>query len=161
VLPGPSAVVTALVASALPAERWRFAGFLPRRKEELRRELEAGGGETLVAFESPRRLAATLALLAEVDPERRLAVCRELTKLHEEVVRGTAAELARRFAAGARGEIVLVVGAAPARAAGEAELGRGRDAVERLVEAGAKRRAAAAVVSGLTGMPANRLYRAK
>jgi 16S rRNA (cytidine1402-2'-O)-methyltransferase len=159
VLPGPSAVVTALVASALPAERWRFVGFLPKPKGQLRRELEASGGETLVAFESPRRLPATLALLAEIDPERPAAVCRELTKLHEEVARGTAAELAKRFADGARGEIVLVVGAAGERAAGETELVRARDAVERLVEAGAKRRAAAAVVSSLTGLPANRVYR--
>jgi 16S rRNA (cytidine1402-2'-O)-methyltransferase len=161
VLPGPSAVVTALVASDLPAERWRFVGFLPRRKQELRRLVEALGEETLVAFESPKRLAATLALLAEIDPERPAAVCRELTKLHEEVARGPAAELARRFAEGARGEIVLVVGPAAERAAGDADLAAGLDAVERLVEAGAKRRAAAAVVSGLTGIPANRLYRAK
>ena len=161
VLPGPTAVVTALIASALPADRWRFVGFLPRRNQELRRTLETQGEETLVAFESPKRLAATLALLAEIDPERPAAVCRELTKLHEEVARGSAAELARRFAEGARGEIVLVVGPAAERAAGEAELAAGRDAVERLVAAGAKRRAAAAVVGGLTGISANRLYRAK
>src|SRR4051794_40669079 len=114
VLPGPSAAVTALVASGLPAERWRFAGFLPRRAAELRGELERGDGETLVAYESPRRLAATLQVLAELDPERPAAVCRELTKLHEEVVRGSAAELAERFAAGTRGEVVLVVGPAAA-----------------------------------------------
>src|SRR5207244_3450227 len=84
VLPGPSAVVTAIVASGLPAERWRFVGFLPRKREALRQELE-GGGETLVAFESPRRLGTTLALLAELDSGRPVAVCRELTKLHEEV----------------------------------------------------------------------------
>jgi 16S rRNA (cytidine1402-2'-O)-methyltransferase len=112
VLPGPSAAVTALVASGLPAERWRFAGFLPRREGELRRALEEGAGETLVAYESPRRVAATLRVLAELDPARPVAVCRELTKLHEEVVRGSAAELAARFAEGARGEVVLVVGPA-------------------------------------------------
>ena len=93
VLPGPSAVVTALVASALPVDRWRFAGFLPRKAGELRAELERGE-ETLVAFESPGRLPKTLALLAELDPERPVAVCRELTKLHEEVVRGAAGEVA-------------------------------------------------------------------
>jgi 16S rRNA (cytidine1402-2'-O)-methyltransferase len=156
VLPGPSAVVTALVASGLPAERWRFAGFLPRKEGELRAELERGD-ETLVAFESPGRLARTLRVAAEVDPERPVAVCRELTKLHEEVVRGTAREVAQRFADGARGEIVLVVGAsgeAPSEAAPALE------AVEELVAAGARRRAAAKVVSGLTGIPANRLYRA-
>ena len=159
VLPGPSAVLTALVASALPAERWCFTGFLPRRKGELRRALEPGN-ETLVAFESPRRLPATLALLSEIDPKRPVAVCRELTKLHEEVVRGSAAEVAERFTAGARGEIVLVVGPREAAAADETHLGPARQAVERLVEAGARRRAAAAIVGGLTGLPANRLYRA-
>jgi 16S rRNA (cytidine1402-2'-O)-methyltransferase len=155
VLPGPSAAITALVASGLPAERWRFAGFLPRRAGELRRELERPGEETLVAYESPRRLAGTLATLAEIDPRRPVAVCRELTKLHEEVVRGTAAEVAERFAGGTRGEVVLVVGAA---AAVESDIGPAREAVERLVEAGARRRAAASVVASLTGIAANKLY---
>jgi len=157
VLPGPSAAVTALVASGLPAERWRFTGFLPRREGELRRALEAGASDTLVAYESPRRLGATLRVLAELDPARPAAVCRELTKLHEEVVRGRAAELAERFAEATRGEVVLVVGPA----AGEepkADPVAAREAVERLVEAGAKRRAAAAVVASLTGVPANKLY---
>ncbi len=156
VLPGPTAVVTALVASGLPAERFRFTGFLPRRKGELRRELERAG-ETLVAFESPNRLPATLALIAELEPERPLAVCRELTKLHEEVARGSAAEFARRFARGTRGEVVLVVGTA--EPGPKAELAPALAAVERLVEAGARRRAAAQVVASLTGLPANRLYR--
>ena len=75
VLPGPSAVVTALVASGLPAESWRFVGFLPRRRRELE-QLLAGAGETIVAFESPRRLAGTLGLLEESDPGRPAAVCR-------------------------------------------------------------------------------------
>ena len=105
---------TALVASGLPGARWRFAGFLPRKRGELR-ELLAGARETLVAYESPRRLPATLALLAEIDPARPVAVCRELTKLHEEVVRGTAAEVAARFGSGeVRGEVTLVLGAAAA-----------------------------------------------
>src|SRR3984957_17162247 len=95
VLPGPSAVLAALVASALPSDRWRFAGFLPRRRAELERVF--AGPETLVAFESPRRVASSLGLLAELDPQRPVAVCRELTKLHEEVVRGTAAQLAARY----------------------------------------------------------------
>src|SRR5262249_26365902 len=112
VLPGPSAVVTALVASGLPAERWLFAGFLPRKRVELE-DLLMHAGETLVAFESPRRLAATLRLLAARDPERPLAVCRELTKRHEEISRGSAGELAARYGTGAtRGEVVLVIGAA-------------------------------------------------
>src|SRR5947209_7886627 len=107
VLPGPSAVITALVASGIASDRWRFAGFLPRaRAAMLATVLESS--ETLVAFESPRRLQATLELLAEHDPTRELAVCRELTKLHEEVRRGRAAELARHFAGQrVRGEVVL------------------------------------------------------
>ena len=158
VLPGPSAVLTALVASGLPSERWHFAGFLPRKKGELRELL--AGEETLVAFESPRRLAATLATLAELDPERPAAVCRELTKVHEEVVRGSAAELAERYAgAEVKGEIVLVAGPAKAAEGGE-PTADALAAVEKLVAAGAKPRAAAAVVAGLTGTTANRLYRA-
>src|SRR5438067_6140034 len=88
VLPGPSAALAALVASALPADVWRFVGFLPRQRSALVEVF--GSPETVVAFESPQRLAASLAVLAELDPERPVAVCRELTKLHEEVVRGTA-----------------------------------------------------------------------
>jgi 16S rRNA (cytidine1402-2'-O)-methyltransferase len=157
VLPGPSAAIAALVASALPAARWRFAGFLPRKRTEL--EQAFGGPETLVAFESPRRVAASLAVLAELDPERPVAVCRELTKLHEEVVRGSAGELAERYASEPpRGEVVLVVGAAPA--SNEADMAPAVDALKRLVDAGAKPRPAAAVVAELTGVPANALYRA-
>ena len=77
VLPGPSAALSALVASALPAERWQFVGFLPRKRSELAAVLRTP--ETVVAFESPRRVGATLALLAESDPARRVAVCRELS----------------------------------------------------------------------------------
>jgi 16S rRNA (cytidine1402-2'-O)-methyltransferase len=156
VLPGPSATVTALVASGLPAGRWCFTGFLPRRAGELRALLD-GATETLVAFESPRRLAATLAVLAEADPARRVAVCRELTKLHEEVVRGTAAELAERFArTPVRGEIVLVIeGAEAAGVERESALRALRD----LVAAGARPRPAASAVARLTGLGANELYR--
>ena len=156
VLPGPSAVLAALVASALPAETWRFVGFLPRKRSELVAALSAP--ETVVAFESPRRLAATLAVLAELDGARPAAVCRELTKVHEEVVRGTAAELAAHFGeAEPRGEIVLVVGGA-AREEGDVEAATA--ALARLVAAGAKPRAAAGVVAELTGTSANALYRA-
>ena len=159
VLPGPSAALAALVASALPADRWRFAGYLPRREHELRPVLSEPGG-TLVAFESPHRLAATLATLATLDPERSVAVCRELTKVHEEVVRGTARELAEHYVdEPPRGEVVLVVGAPVARPAGDAAPA-GVESLARLVEAGARPRAAAAVVAELTGESANRLYRA-
>lgn len=157
VLPGPSAALTALVASGLPATTWRFVGFLPRKAGELA-ELFRGAGETLVAFESPRRLAASLAALAAVDEARAVAVCRELTKLHEEIVRGTAGELASRYASEEpRGEIVVVVGAAEPEGA---ELGPALEALVRLVDAGAKARPAAGVVSDLTGVPANALYKA-
>jgi 16S rRNA (cytidine1402-2'-O)-methyltransferase len=159
VLPGPSAALAALVASALPSDRWRFAGFLPRKKGELRRALAEPGG-TLVAFEAPGRVPATLKVLAELDPDRDVAVCRELTKVHEEVVRGRAAELAERYAdAPPKGEVVLVIGAAPEREADEVDEAA-LDAVAKLVDAGAKPRTAAAVVAELTGGSANVLYRA-
>jgi 16S rRNA (cytidine1402-2'-O)-methyltransferase len=160
VLPGPSAVPTALVASGLPAERWRFVGFLPRKRAERERLLERTE-ETLVAFESPRRLAVTLEQLAGFDPDRPLAVCRELTKLHEEVRRGTAAELAEYYAENVpRGEVVLVVGAAGS-GSGSAPPGKDADALavlRELVDAGARARPAAKVVAKLTGVSANELY---
>jgi 16S rRNA (cytidine1402-2'-O)-methyltransferase len=157
VLPGPSAAITALVASGLPADEWHFHGFLPRKKGDLRRVLTEPGG-TLVAFESPRRVAATLALLAELDPDREVAVCRELTKAHEEVVRGSAAELAARYQdAPPKGEVVLVLGP-PSESRDSPELPAGLDALRRLVDAGAHPRKAAAVVAELTGGSANRLY---
>jgi 16S rRNA (cytidine1402-2'-O)-methyltransferase len=157
VLPGPSAALSALVASALPADRWRFVGFLPRKRGELEQLFDST--ETLVAFESPRRLAATLAVLADRDPARAVAVCRELTKIHEEVVRADARSLAERYAAQPpRGEIVLVV--APATAGPAGELDTAVAALQRLVDAGAKPRPAAGVVAELTGLSANTLYRA-
>ncbi len=156
VLPGPSAALAALVASALPADRWRFAGFLPRKRTELERAF--GFTETLVAFESPRRVATSLATLAGLDPERPVAVCRELTKVHEEVVRGTASELAARYASvPPKGEVVLVVGPAPE---GVGDLATGVQALRRLIESGAKPRTAATVVAELTGTGANALYKA-
>jgi 16S rRNA (cytidine1402-2'-O)-methyltransferase len=156
VLPGPSAALAAVVASGLPAETWRFVGFLPRKRGELEAVFRVP--ETLVAFESPRRVGASLAVLAAVDADRPVAVCRELTKLHEEVVRGSAAELAARYAdAEVRGEVVLVVGPAAEEAAA---LEVGVAALRRLVDAGARSRPAAGVVAELTGLSANALYRA-
>jgi 16S rRNA (cytidine1402-2'-O)-methyltransferase len=158
VLPGPSAVETALVASGLAAGGFRFLGFLPRAsraREELWAELR-GSPVPAVAFESPQRLPATLASLAAALPDRRVAVCRELTKRFEEVVRGTAAEVADRFAAPPKGEITLVV----AGGQGEAiDVSAALAAVGELVAAGAPRRAAADVVSRLTGVARNALYR--
>jgi 16S rRNA (cytidine1402-2'-O)-methyltransferase len=155
VLPGPSAVTTALIASGLPPNRWRFEGFLPRRAGELERVLS--GGETVVAFESPRRLPDSLAALATLAPERPAAVCRELTKLHEEVARGTLSELARRFREDVKGEIVLVIGASDSASASP-DTAFAVDALRRLVQAGARPRAAASVVAALTGTRANDLY---
>ena len=160
VLPGASAVETALVASGLASDRYQFVGYLPRRAGELRvlaESLESWDG-TVVAFESPRRLPASLRVLAEVLAGRPAAVCRELTKRFEEVVRGPVEELAERFAEPPRGEITLVLG--PAEAPGP----RGTDDVARaavadLVAAGAPRRTAAEVVSRLTRTPRNALYR--
>jgi 16S rRNA (cytidine1402-2'-O)-methyltransferase len=128
VLPGPSAPITALVASGLPADTAVFFGFLPRKGKERTELLAriAGEGSTFVLFESPHRLAKTLQALPAKTP---VAVCRELTKLHEEVFRGTAAEAARRFSGGTKGEIVLVVrggtGAEPADLEEAVELARG------------------------------------
>lgn len=160
VLPGPSAVTTALVASGLPAHRWRFEGFLPRRAGELERVLQAP--ETVVAFESPRRLPDSLAALASMAPDRQAAVCRELSKLHEEIARGTLAELARQFRSDVRGEIVVVLGAAAAAdpAQGGADAAFAVDALRRLVQSGARPRAAAQVVAALTGTRPNELYTA-
>lgn len=157
VLPGPSAVETALVASGFEAERYQFIGFLPRTPAQL----EALWGElaqwrhTLVAFESPQRLARSLASLAEALPERPVAVCRELTKRFEEVVRGSAAEVGERFAGRTKGEITLIVGPGLATDVGDDSA---LEAVEELLAAGTPRRAATDVVSRLTGVPKNKLY---
>jgi 16S rRNA (cytidine1402-2'-O)-methyltransferase len=157
VLPGPSAAETALVASGFAAERYQFVGFLPRGAKALR----ALWGELarwpypVVAFESPRRLPATLRSLAETDPDRPVAVCRELTKKFEEVVRGRAVEVAGRFAEAPKGEITLVLG--PSTACGDAD--EPVEAVAELVAAGVPRRQAADVVARLTGASRNELYR--
>jgi 16S rRNA (cytidine1402-2'-O)-methyltransferase len=158
VLPGPSAVETALVASGLVGERYQFLGYLPRGKKalaELWVEL-AAWPYPAVAFESPQRLPATLHSLAAASPDRPVAVCRELTKRFEEIVRGTAAEVASRFAEPPKGEITLVLGQAEtARAAGEDEASA---AVAELVAAGVPRRQAVDVVARLARTSRNALY---
>ena len=157
VLPGPSAVETALVASGLIGGQYQFLGYLPRGE----RALTELGGElarrpwAVVAFESPQRLPRSLRVLARVVPTRPAAVCRELTKRFEEVARGTVAELAERFPEVARGEVTLVLG----EAAVSPDDGGAEEAVAELVEAGLSRRRAAEVVSKLTGVARNRLYR--
>ena len=159
VLPGPSAVETALAASGFELERYQFCGYLPRGAKAL-----AGLWDELsswphaaVAFESPQRLPAALASLAAAMPDRPAAVCRELTKAFEEVVRGTARDVAARFESPPKGEITLVVG--PAAPRGGVPEQAGLAAVSELVAAGVPRRQAAELVSRLTGTARNRLYR--
>jgi 16S rRNA (cytidine1402-2'-O)-methyltransferase len=160
VLPGPSAVETSLVASGLVGERYTFLGYLPRTTRGLERlwdELRTWRWPA-VAFESPRRLPVTLASLAAAQPERPVAVCRELTKRFEEVVRGSAQEVAERFHTAPKGEVTLVVGAAPS-ARGDVDEAVALEAVGDLVAAGTPRRVAADVVSRLTAVSRNKLYR--
>ena len=156
VLPGASAVEAALVASGLVAERYQFVGYLPRGQKAIAdfwQELSRWPWP-VVAFESPQRLPRTLRSLAAAMPERRAAVCRELTKAFEEVARGTADELATRFAEPPKGEIVLVLGASEI----VVDKVAGADAVVELVGAGVPRRQAAAVVARLTGASRNALF---
>jgi 16S rRNA (cytidine1402-2'-O)-methyltransferase len=158
VLPGPSAVETALVASGFGTDRFQFLGYLPRREGERKAlwdELSRWPWAA-VAFESPRRLAGTLASLAESSPERPVALCRELTKRFEEVARGSARELAERFSEGVKGEVTVVIG--PTGVEPEVDEGHAAAAVAELVADGVPRRSAADVVSRLTGVPRNRLY---
>jgi 16S rRNA (cytidine1402-2'-O)-methyltransferase len=159
VLPGASAVETALVVSGLAGEQYRFLGWLPRRRAELEtlwRSL-AAWPHPAVAFESPRRLSASLESLAAADAERHVAVCRELTKRFEEVARGTAAELAARFTEPPKGEITIVLGAASSVTKTTDDAQR---AVASLVAAGTPRRLAVDTVAALAGVSRNELYRA-
>jgi 16S rRNA (cytidine1402-2'-O)-methyltransferase len=177
VLPGASAIPTALVLSGLSSDRFAFVGFLARGKAKLLEQLARfeGTGATLVAFESPRRIEASLAAIAERWPERPLVVCRELTKIHEEAIRGMAVEVLERLAKPVRGEIVLVMGAGGGAAAGAAGPGpagaggsfppapagleeRARGALVELRALGVGTKRAAALVSQLTGLPARRAY---
>ena len=158
VLPGPSAVETALVASGLVAERYQFLGYLPRGERALSALAEelSTWPWAAVAFESPQRLGRSLRVLARVIPERPAAVCRELTKRFEEVGRGSVAELAERFGE-VKGEVTLVLGPADALSGDEEPVAVA--AVAELVAAGVARRQAADVVARLTGVSRNRLYR--
>ncbi len=160
VLPGPSAVETALVASGFVHEGYQFVGYLPRRVRELQALTEqlAGWPHAVVAFESPRRLPASLAVLAGEMPQRAAAVCRELTKRFEEVARGTLGELAERFAEPPKGEITLVLGAGTEREECEVD-DDAVGAVAELVAAGISHRQAVDLVVRLTGAPRNALYR--
>jgi 16S rRNA (cytidine1402-2'-O)-methyltransferase len=162
VAPGPSAAIAALVVSGLPAARFAFEGFLPRKAGERRTRLEQLAGEprTIVAFESPRRLGALLADAAEILGDRRAAVVRELTKMHQEVVRGTLSDLASRYREEeARGEVVVVIEGRPAHV-GRDELEALAERVEALTAEGMSRREAAALVAQETGASRRGLYEA-
>lgn len=158
VVPGPSAVLAALAVSGLPVDRFCFEGFLPRKPGERRHRLAELRAEprTMVFFEAPHRLARFLADAAsELGDDRPAAVCRELTKPHEQVVRGTLAELARWADEPPRGEITVVVGGAPARHDDwDQALGR----VHELVAAGSRLSAATAEVARATGVRRGELY---
>lgn len=159
-LPGPSAVLTALAVSGLPTDRFTFEGFLPRKHGErvsALREL-AAERRTMVFFESAKRLAGSLTdLAATLGADRRVVVCRELTKFFEEVKRGTAAELAVWADAGVKGEICIVVAGAEPRVL---DLETGVAEVHALVAAGARLKDAAADVSAASGLGKRDLYEA-
>ena len=171
-IPGASAVLSAVVASGIAGPRWSFEGFLPRSGRERRERITriAADERGTVVYEAPGRVAATLRdLAAACGPERAAAICRELTKLHEEIVRGPLGELSRRASDGEitlRGEFAIVVGeqpgGRPATAASEAAAGDALAAamadVERLVAEGSPRGDAARRVAAATGIPRRRLY---
>ncbi len=161
VVPGPSAVLVALAVSGLPVDRFCFEGFLPRRaghRAARLSDLEAEG-RTMVFFEAPHRTAETLAAMVEAfGPERRAAVCRELTKTHEEVQRGGLAELAAWASGGVRGEVTLVVeGSAAAAADDDPALLRAMVEAEEQV-AGRSRKDAIARVAARHGLPRRTVY---
>jgi len=161
VLPGPTATATALVASGFEADRYQFLGYLPRGERALGALWDelARWPHAVVAFESPRRLPLALRTLAERSPARAVAVCRELTKTFEEVVRGPADEVAARFSEPAKGEITLVVGPAPVSRPGAGAAEEAARVVAELVGEGVSRRRAAELVARLTSVPRNELYR--
>ena len=159
-VPGPSAVLTALAVSGLPVDRFCFEGFLPRKAGERQRRLEGLAAEerTLVFFESPHRTQATLAAMADAfGADRAGAVCRELTKTHEEVRRGPLAELAGWAADGVRGEVTLVVAGATPEAA-PADPAAWRAAVADRTDRGATRKEAIAQVARAAGVPKREVY---
>jgi 16S rRNA (cytidine1402-2'-O)-methyltransferase len=169
-VPGASAVLAAVVGAGVTGPRWSFEGFLPRSGRERRERLArvAADERGTVLYEAPGRVAATLLdLAAACGRERPGAVCRELTKLHETIERGTLGQLAAMAAEGAipaRGEFALVVGArvaGPALASGaekEVAIGEARAEVERLIAEGSGRSEAARRVAAATGLPRRRLY---
>jgi len=160
VLPGPSALDTALVSSGFATDSFVFMGYLPRRKGELEKALSTISAEsrTCVAYESPHRLAKTLAAAEPMLTDRRIAICRELTKKFEEVKRGTASSLSAALPEKVKGEIVLVFeGSGVAEKMPEDNLAE--KAVAGLLEEGLSPRRAAELLSLATGTSRNRLYK--
>ena len=159
-LPGPSAVTAAVAVSGLPVDRFCFEGFLPRKAGERARAVEALAGEprTIVFFEAPHRVAATLGELAKAfGADRSAAVCRELTKTHEEVRRGSLGELAAWAADGVLGEITLVVGGAPVVAPDVSDAELASD-VARREAAGQPRKEAISAVAQQRGVPKRTVF---
>ena len=160
-VPGPSAVLTALAVSGLPVDRFCFEGFLPRKQGERARRLEALAAEqrTMVFFEAPHRTEAALAAMAEaLGPDRAAAVCRELTKTHEEVRRGPLGDLVDWAAEGVRGEVTIVVAGVPAGPSIENDEVSLRDAVARREGAGMSRKDAIVEVAREAGVPKREVY---
>jgi 16S rRNA (cytidine1402-2'-O)-methyltransferase len=155
VVPGPSAAASAIAVAGFRGTSWRFVGFLPRRRGDLEELLGASSGDVVVAFEAPSRLARTLEAIAELQPDRRVAACRELTKLHEEVVRGTAAELLVHFVDGVRGELVLVLEAIEVAEGGD---DRAAALAAALVEGGMRPKDASRIVADHLGGSSRELY---
>jgi 16S rRNA (cytidine1402-2'-O)-methyltransferase len=165
-VPGPSAVTTALAVSGLPGDAFEFLGFLPRRRKDRQARLEecVAAKPTLVLFEAPHRVRATLADVQQVFGDRPLAVCRELTKMHEEVFRGTGAQALEHFA-NPRGEFVLVIaGAGEDSGPGQDTRPEDLDAEIRrfllgLKNSGVRTKDAVAQAAAAYGLPKNRVYR--
>jgi 16S rRNA (cytidine1402-2'-O)-methyltransferase len=157
-IPGPSAIITALAISGLPTDRFTFIGFLPNKASARRRALEAIANETgtIIALEAPHRIIATLEDILSVLGDRRIAICREMTKLHEEVFRGTVGEAIKHFTS-PRGEFTLVIAGR-----GTKEKPQMTDDVERQLHemylAGATAREAVAIMAGETGLKKKELY---
>ena len=161
-IPGPCALVTALAASGLPTGRFTFEGFLAMNKKNRRAHLEELVGErrTMIFYEAPHKLTATLDdLTAAFGPDRRISLCRELTKLHEEVRRTTLGEAVRWYAENPpRGEFVLVVEGAPESVEEAITLEDGLALVDRLRAEGRSLRDAVKLAAKETGLPKNQLY---
>jgi len=160
VVPGPSAVLSALVLSGLPTDRFAFEGFPPRKAGERRRRLQALAGDerTLVLFESPVRVQALLRDIVDLMGDRRVAVTRELTKLHEEVLRGRASEVLEQLSdRTVKGELAVVIEGAPGA---EGDLAAALAEAHGLVTGGARKREAAHAAADHHGVPVNDVYRA-